>query len=162
MNKTAATLAALVLLVAGVALAMEGTPAHTGQVALNPADMVWGPAPAKLPPGAQLAVLQGDPGGEGPYVLRAKMPAGYKIPPHWHPTRENVTVLSGVLHVAMGEKFDESTGSRLTAGGYVSLPPLMAHYAWSEGVTEIQVTGDGPFALFYVNPADDPTAKAKP
>ena len=162
MKRTAAaSLSALVLIAAGAAVAMEGA-AHPGHVAVNAADLVWGPAPAKLPPGSQLAVVSGDPGAEGPFVIRARFPAGYKIPPHWHPGRENVTVLSGALHVAAGEKFDETAGTKLTAGGFVSLPAMMAHYAWADEATEIQVHAQGPLAFFYINPADDPSTKAKP
>jgi quercetin dioxygenase-like cupin family protein len=62
---------------------------------LQPAEMKWGPAPPVLPPGAQIAVLSGDPGGKGLVTLRLKLPPGYVIPPHWHPTDEHVTVISG-------------------------------------------------------------------
>lgn len=159
MNRSvAASLFALTLVVAGAAVAMDAG-AHPGHTTVNAADLQWGPAPAKLPAGAQLAVVFGDPGAEGAYAMRVKFPAGYKIPAHWHPTRENVTVLSGVLYVGAGDKLDEAMGTKLTAGGFASLPPLMHHYAWTGEATEIQVNGMGPFALIYVDPADDPTTK---
>jgi len=63
-----------------------------------------------VPAGAQAAVLNGDPSKEGVYTLRLKMPGGYKIAPHSHPTDENVTVISGALGAAMGDKFDTSAG----------------------------------------------------
>ena len=87
------------------------------------------------------------------------MPAGYKIPPHWHPTDENVTVLSGTLGAGMGDKFDRSSGSLLKAGGFVCMPKDVHHYAWAQGPTTIQVHGLAPFAFTYVNPSDDPRNK---
>ena len=119
----------------------------------------WGPAPPILPAGAQMAVLQGDPGKPGEYTVRLSAPDGYVVAPHWHPTTENVTVISGTFHVGAGDKVDKMAGDALTAGGFVSLPAHMHHYAWLEGPTVVQVHGIGPFQLTYVNPADDPSAK---
>jgi quercetin dioxygenase-like cupin family protein len=155
---TALALGALVLVVGGAAAAMEDA-AHPGHTTLDAAELKWGPAPPKLPAGAQLAVIQGDPGAEGPYVMRVKFPAGYKVQAHWHPTRENVTVLSGAIHVGAGDQLDEAKGTKVSAGGFISLPALMHHFAWTTEATEIQLHGDGPFALFYVDPANDPTSK---
>ena len=153
-------------LVAVVALAAAGSFAaemtHPTHLVVQAATLAWGPAPPVFEPGAQLAVVMGDPGSEGPYVVRAKLPAGYKIMSHWHPTSENVTVLSGSLGIGAGDKFDKATGQVLATGGFVSLPALMHHYAWTEGATEIQIHGLGPLALFYVNPADDPQTRMKP
>ncbi len=123
--------------------------------------LVWGPAPPVFAAGAELAVVQGNPGGDGFYTVRLRMPAGYRILPHWHPAVENVTVISGALHVASGDKFDPKAGDVVGAGGYVSLPALMHHYAWTDGPTEVQVHGIAPFVLIYVNPADDPSHTQK-
>src|ERR1051325_303932 len=68
----------------------------------------WGPAPAVLPAGAQLAVVEGDPTKPGPYTMRLKMPSGYKIAPHHHLRREHVTVISGDFKVGMGDHLEES------------------------------------------------------
>ena len=84
------------------------------------------------------------------------MPDGYRIGPHWHPTDENVTVISGTLGAGMGDKFDPGAGKFLKPGGFVCMPKEMHHYAWAKGVTIVQVHGIGPFAFTYVNPADDP------
>ena len=81
--------------------------------------------------------------------------------PHWHPTAENVTVLSGTMYVGAGDHFDTSAGDEVKVGGYFSLPSMMHHYAWSKGPTEIQIHGIGPFAIVYVNPADDPSHTQK-
>ena len=148
------------ILSAAVAVATEpaAPPHHT---LVTPTTLQWGPAPPVLPAGAKLAVLQGDPGAAGEFTLRLAMPDGYRIPPHWHPTDENVTVIQGTFHAGMGETFDKAKGSALPAGGFASLPAKMPHYAWAEGETVVQVHGMGPFALTYVNPADDPRPPAK-
>src|SRR5262245_43398075 len=90
----------------------------------------WGPAPPALPPGAQMAVLSGDPGSSGPYTLRAKLPAGYKVPPHWHPGDENVTVLKGTFVIGRGEKFDPAAGEEMMTGTYMRMPKGMRHFAY--------------------------------
>ena len=122
-------------------------------------NLKWGPAPPFLPPGAQAVILSGDPSKAVPYVLRAKQPAGYKIPAHTHPQDENLTVISGNIHVGMGPKLDETKGETFTAGGYVLVPKDMQHYLWSTEETIIQVHGIGPVDFSYVNPADDPRNK---
>ena len=121
----------------------------------------WGPSPPGLPQGAQFAVLSGDPGKRGIYVVRAKMPDGYTIPAHWHRKPENVTVLSGTLNIGTGDKLDKSKADALKAGGFTFMPAKMRHYAWSTGETVIEIAGTGPFDIRYVDKNDDPT-KAKP
>jgi hypothetical protein len=116
----------------------------------------WMAAPPALPPGSQVAVLQGDPTKEGPFTLRAKLPAGYKVPPHWHPTDENVTVISGTLLMGMGDKLDRSMAKSMGAGSFISLPAKCHHFVWATKPTIIQVHAMGPFEVTYINPADDP------
>lgn len=132
-------------------------PAH---VMLTAAESKWGPAPPVFNPGAMMAVESGDPSQAGPFVIRLKVPAGYKVMPHWHPTDENVTVISGTFALGMGEKFDAATMKSLPAGGYALLPATMRHYAMAKTAAVVQVHGTGPFALTYVNPADDPSKAA--
>jgi uncharacterized RmlC-like cupin family protein len=126
---------------------------------INAGDVKWGPAPSVFPAGAQIAVISGDPFKEGLYVVRLKMPADYKIPAHNHPTSEYVTVLSGDFHIGMGDKLDAQKGQLLRAGGFAEAPAKMNHYAWSTSETVVQVHGQGPFAITYVDPADDPSKK---
>ena len=147
---------AVLLLAAAAALpVLADSPGHS--VAM-PDALKW-VEPGTLP-GARLAVVQGDPAKEGPFVYRLQMPAGYKIPPHFHKASENVTVLSGVFSIGLGEKFDASKGQELPAGGFVSIAPKHAHYAWAGGQeTVVQVHGVGPTDLTFVNPADDPRKK---
>ncbi|HEV8200876.1 MAG TPA: cupin domain-containing protein [Candidatus Polarisedimenticolia bacterium] len=141
--------------VAGAALlAQEGAkPAH---VMVMPADLTWGDPPPVFEKGMSFTVVSGDPGASGIFVVRLKMPAGYKIAPHWHPTDEHVTVLQGTLGLGMGDKFDKATAKELASGGYALLPAQMHHYAFAKTDTMVQVHGLGPFALTYINPADDP------
>jgi quercetin dioxygenase-like cupin family protein len=107
-----------------------------------------------------MAVLEGDPGKKGPFTVRLQAPAGYKIPPHTHPTAERVTVISGALHLGMGDKLDEAAGQELAAGSFAVMPAGMKHFAWATDETVIQISSMGPFAIKYVNLADDPR-KAK-
>jgi ChrR Cupin-like domain len=124
---------------------------------LVPADKVqWGPAPPHLPAGAQISVLEGNPSEKGPVTLRLKFPANYSIPPHWHSMAERVTVLSGEFHVGMGDKLDRQASQTLEPGGFVSLPAKMHHFAWTAEPTVVQINLEGPFDIFYVNPADAP------
>lgn len=97
-------------------------------VVVNPADLKWGDAPPGLPPGAKLAVLAGDPNKKGLFTVRLQTPAGYKVPPHTHPTTEHIAVISGTFNIGTGDKFDEATGKELSTGGYMVMPPGMKHY----------------------------------
>jgi hypothetical protein len=146
-----------VLAVSGVAQEMKA--AHTF---VTPADVKWGEPPPVFAKGAMFVVVSGDPGKAGPYTARLKMPAGYKIAPHWHPTDENVTVLSGTFALGMGEKFDAAAMKDLPAGSYGVLPAEMRHFAMAKTAAVVQVHGVGPFVLNYVNPADDPSKAAAP
>lgn len=119
-------------------------------------EMKWGKGPEALPAGVEVVVLEGDPSKEGHFTLRAKMPANYRIPPHTHPTTENLTVISGELMIGMGKKYEESKMTKLGPGGYVSLPNGMAHFAGTKDGMVIQVSAMGPFEVNYINPKDDP------
>lgn len=135
------------------AAASAEAPKH---VMILPSAVQWGDAPPGLPAGSKVAVLYGDPDQAGPFTLRVKAPAGYKVPAHWHPISEYVTVISGTLYMGTGDKLDKSKGTALAAGAFASMPANMRHFVWWEGDGEIQVSGTGPFAITYVNPADDP------
>ena len=128
-------------------------------VVVTPEDIKWVDGPPSLPSGAKIVMLEGDPSKEGAFVMRAKMPDGYKIMPHTHPKDERVTVLSGTLHMGMGEKFDEKATKAMPAGSYGRTGAGVKHFAFAKGMTVIQVHGIGPWAIDYVNPADDPRKK---
>lgn len=130
------------------------------QNAFSPDQIKFGPVPPALPPGAELAVLEGDPmGSSGDFTIRLKMPDGYRIPPHWHPKRENATVISGTFKVGMGDSFDASKMVVFPVGSFAYLDPSMHHYAMAVGETVVQVHGEAPFQISYVNASDDPRIK---
>jgi quercetin dioxygenase-like cupin family protein len=125
------------------------------------AAMKWMDATAVgLPGGAKLAVVSGDPTKDSDFVVRAKIPANYTVPPHHHPTDEVVRVLSaGSLTYGMGDKVDTSNSGTLTKGYHVTMQAGMNHWVTATEPLEIQVSGKGPFEIVYVNPADDPRNK---
>lgn len=147
----------LAFVIALLALAVTPSLAGTMPAPVNSDGVTWGPAPPILPKGAQIAVLSGDPSKDGLYVLRLKMPANYKIAAHFHPTSEYVTVISGDFHIGMGDKLDQNKGAELRAGGFAEAPAHMNHYAWTSEETVVQIHGQGPATLTYVNPADNPS-----
>jgi hypothetical protein len=156
-----------VLCLAVCALSLAAAPAATkstmkpaaDHVVVAPDAMKWGDPPPGLPKGAQLALLQGDPAKKAIFVIRLRMPDGYRVAPHWHATQERVTVISGTLHIGMGDSFDTNAGQAMAQGSYGYISPKMHHFAWTSGPTEIQIEAMGPFSLVYVNPSDDPRKK---
>ncbi|MCV0393874.1 MAG: cupin domain-containing protein [Rhizobiaceae bacterium] len=143
----------------GALLAVSGWTASAQQehhTVVGADHVKFNPGPPTLPDGAQIAVLLGSPAEEGPFVIRLKFPAGYKIAPHRHPKEEHVTVLSGGFGMATGETFDPSHAPVLPAGSFVRIPVGQAHFAWTEEETVVQLNGIGPFGIEYVNAKDDP------
>ncbi|MGA7575169.1 MAG: cupin domain-containing protein [Terriglobales bacterium] len=142
----------------GVAVLFAQTGSH--QNAFTPDQIKYGVPPPFVAAGARLAVIEGDPtASSGDFTIRLKMPDGYKIAPHWHPKRENVTVISGDFKVGMGDKFDESKMMTFPAGSFAYLDPDMHHYAMASGEVVVQVHGMAPLQFNYVNSADDPSKK---
>jgi len=144
--------------------AKEAGPSHVK--AFTPDQMKWAPAPNALPAGAQIAVLEGDPMKPGPFTIRLKFPNNYRIPPHSHTRVEHVTVISGSIHVGMGDKFDETAMSTFGAGSFAAIEPGAHHYAMAKNDmmfkgkdTTIQLHGEGPWEIHYVNASDDPRNK---
>ena len=142
-----------------VAIAASVAPqAASAQSAAAPA-LKWGAAPPVFEPGAQMAVLQGDPSKAGEeFTVRLRLPNGYRIAPHTHPTAENITVIEGTFLVGMGSTVDHAKMLTLPRGAFASAPAQHPHYAEARGATVVQVHAIGPFALTYVNPADAPVA----
>lgn len=145
----------------GAAIASAQPPAAEPEhAALTPADLKWMPAPPVLPNGVQIAVLSGNPFAEGFSMVRLKIPPHTTFAPHWHPTTESFTVLSGRFFVGMGDKVDKSKAKALPPMSFASMPATHHHYAYtgSEPVM-IDLSFYGPFQIYYVNPADDPSRK---
>jgi len=147
------------VLLACIAYAANAAAQGDAHSLMAPKDMKWGPAPPSLPKGAKVTVLQGDPGKSGPFVLRLMTPGAYAIPPHWHSQDEQLTVISGTFYLGLGDKVDAKKATGLPAGGFHFLPAKAHHYAFSKGAAVVQVSGNGPFDITYLNPADDPQKK---
>jgi len=134
--------------------------AASSHVMLMASDTQWGDAPPALERGAQAAVFAGNPATPGAlFVLRLKMPPGYRVARHWHPSDEHVTVIEGDLTLSMGDGTDHHTAT-FGPGDYVLLPAHMHHMASTQGGMVVQVHGKGPFELHYVDPKDDPRKRA--
>lgn len=145
----------------GAALHSAGAQPKAGEeececIFVTPRELEWKDGPASLPAGAQFSVLRGDPGQEGPFVMRLRLPAGFRVPPHFHPADESVTVISGTFNMGKGEEFDRSDPYTLTAGSFAMIPAEDRHFAWTEEATVIQLHGMGPWRITYIDPADDP------
>jgi hypothetical protein len=149
----------------GLCLLLPFAPAAAEEVThimLQPSEIKWSDAPPNLPAGAKLAVLYGDPSKPALFIIRLKLPANYKIPAHWHPTDESVTVLSGSFMMGFGDKLDVTKATAFPIGGFCVTPAKTSHYAFTKKEAVIEVTAMGPFATTYVNPSDDPSKAATP
>ena len=153
---------AVVMLVGIFSFSLNGF-AQTGtmpdHLMVLPDNIKWGPGPAHFPAGMQVAVIEGDPSGTGQYTIRAKFPKNFQILPHFHPTDEHITVIEGEFFMGIGDKLDENKATGLPTGGYADMKAGTHHYAFTKKETIVQVHGVGPFAITYVNPADDPRNK---
>ena len=153
---------ALIATLTSVALGQQTQPqkhemSDAKAISLYPtAEVQWKDGPASLPAGAKVAVLEGDPSKEGFLTMRLLLPDGFKIPPHWHPKVEHVTVISGTFNIGMGDKFDQTATREMPAGTFGFWPADMKHFAWAKGETVLQLHGTGPWMITYVNPSDDP------
>jgi len=160
--KAVSTICTAAILCGGSLMAMQAQ--SSSHVIATQEEAQWGPAPPMLPPGAQIAVLAGNPMGTGAYTIRIKMPANYAIPAHSHPADENVVVVSGALTFGMGDKLAKgaSANKTLSPGGYALMPANMNHFAYTTtSETTIVLYGTGPVEFKYVNPADDPRNQSK-
>lgn len=146
-------LASCLLLFAAPALMAQETAA-----AKSPA-LQWGPAPPVFPKGAKMAVVSGDPSQAQPFEVQLSFPSSYRIPPHFHPTDETVEVKRGTFLVGMGDKFDLKQTKPMKKGDSATMPAEHHHYGMARGRTIVDVKAMGPFAMTYVNPADDPQHK---
>ena len=124
-----------------------------------PNDLKWADVPS-LPPGAKVTVIEGKLSEAGPFTIRLQFPANYQVPAHWHPTNiEHVTVISGTLNMGVGDKLDKTKSMALPVGGMAIMQPKIHHFVWTKDGAIVQVHGEGPWGITYVNPADDPRKK---
>jgi hypothetical protein len=153
--KLVASLVALAIGFLGASTSWAQAGAH---IMVSPADLKWADVPS-LPPGAKIAVIEGPPTEAVPFTFRLKFPANYRIPAHWHPAIEHVTVISGSVNLGIGDKLDEAKAKPLSAGSVAIMQPKTNHFVWTKEETVVQVHGVGPWGVTYVNPADDPRKK---
>jgi hypothetical protein len=131
---------------------------HAGEhVMLDPLELTWNDLPAL--PGVKIAVIEGALNQPVPIMFRLKFPANFKVPPHWHPGIEHITILSGTLHMGIGSAFDASKTRALKAASVSIMQPGTHHYVWTSEETIAQVHSIGPWSVNYINPADDPAKK---
>ena len=126
-----------------------------------PAELKWMPADG-LPAGARVAVVKGDPGKAGMFTIHLKTPANYSVPPHWHPTDEHVTIVSGKMAYGMSDRLDRFNAQSLAAGQSIVMKAKEHHWVFTGDGAEAEITAMGPFQITYVNPADDPRPKTAP
>lgn len=145
---------------AGIPFSAQAQTMDTHNI-VTPQEIKWSPGPGSLPPGAEAAAIYGDASKADQFALRLKLPKGYAIAPHTHPKPEIVTVISGTFRLGMGEMADREKAKPLPAGSFFAFPPGMAHYAFADEDTVIQLNSVGPWSLNYVNPKDDPRQKTQ-
>ena len=154
-------MALITVLVLGL---LGGYIAYAGEanIMVMPSEIKWTDGPASLPPGAKIAVIEGDLSKAVPFTFRLKMPANYKIAPHWHPAIEHVTVVSGTFYFGAGDTYDMAKAKAFSAGSFMAMPAAQTMFGWTEAAADetiIQVHGIGPWGITYVNSADDPRKK---
>ena len=157
--KLVTVVACLSLLVAGVPLIAQEKKDHQ---MLTPEEMKWAAGPAALPKGSQVTVLKGNPAEEGVFTIRVRMPANYRIPAHWHPAFENITVIEGSFSMGLGDRFDEASLHEMKVGAFMTMSPGTRHFGMAKNGAVIQLHGMGPWQVYYVNAADDPRRPAVP
>ena len=150
----------LALLAAACVAMANASAQHGSHTIVAPKDLKWDDV-ASLPPGAKVAVIEGKMNQEGPITARIKLPANYRIPPHYHPGLERVTVLSGTVHIGMGDRFDAASTTAMAPGTVLLMSAGMHHFAWTKEETIFQLNVTGPWSVTYVDPADDPRKKAR-
>ena len=157
----AALMVVMSLAVGSVARAQEeqATRLDVGAAAqvmrLTPAELTWTAGPPMLPPGASMAVIEGSFNKPGPFTVRLKFPANYRIPAHWHPVRVTVTVISGTFHMGLGDELDTTNGKALPAGSIFEMPATIHHFGWTSEETIIQEHGVGPLSVNYLDPTQN-------
>ena len=147
----------VLLTLSWVLLGSSEATAQGGHVMLGGDEITWGAAPPSLPRGAMLAVIEGKPSEPGPFTMRLKFPAGFRVAPHSHPAIEHLTVLSGTIHFGMGDTFDAGKLTPMRAGSFIVMPVGTSHFVEAREETIVQVHGVGPWGVKYVTPEDDPS-----
>jgi quercetin dioxygenase-like cupin family protein len=141
---------AVTLTAAPMGAAVIGQDRSVTPVALTAEEMNWNPQGSLALPGLEQVSLVGDPSKPGPYTIRLKFPAGYKVAPHTHPDPREVTILSGTWFTGYGEKADPSLLKALPAGSFYTEPANLPHFVEVRDAVVIQVSGIGPSGRAFV------------
>ena len=149
-------IAAVAAIVAVSALTSPVALAEEDHVLIESEGFEYQAGPPSLGKGAEYSVLYGDPSSDGVFAVRLRLPDGFHIAPHFHGRPEIVTVISGAFRIGMGETADPDGGTLLEPGGFFAYPTGMAHYAYAEGETVVQLNSSGPWTITYVRDDDDP------
>ncbi len=145
----------------GTLLSLQALAQHSGEhIMLSPSELTWTDLPSL--PGVKIAIIEGQLNQAVPIMFRLRFPANFKVPPHWHPGIEHITIISGTLHMGIGSVFDRSKTRALTPGSVSIMQPGTHHYVWTDEETVGQVHSIGPWSVNYVNPADDPAKRNNP
>lgn len=141
----------LLLLLVSLSIKSQENILPKGAIRVFPDEIQWGEAPPSLPPGAKVSILEGNPGLETFFTMRVKFPPYYKLPAHWHPKDERVTVIEGAVYVGFGDVTDTTNAQKFTQGAYYVNPTESHHFVFtqSEGVV-MQISGIGPWGITYV------------
>jgi quercetin dioxygenase-like cupin family protein len=144
------TIACLVM--SPVPLAAQTGALPSGAIQVPDGTGTWIEAPSSLPPGTRMMLLEGSPASDGFFTMRVMVPAGARLQPHWHPGDERVTILSGLVRVGFGDRYDESTMTTFGPGSFYLNPARSHHYVWVVEDTEMQLTGIGPWEIHLLEP----------
>jgi quercetin dioxygenase-like cupin family protein len=147
------------LVAAAVGVAVQ-TAAQTPETPIGfiPEAIAFKDAPPTLPPGSKVSVLEGNPGAEGMFTMRVRVPAGSAIPPHWHPRQERVTILAGAVDLGFGSVANAASVTRYRTGSFYINPPRVMHYLFFPENTEMQITGVGPWELMKSDDSESPNS----
>jgi quercetin dioxygenase-like cupin family protein len=139
-------------------LSSQALAQHSGEhIMLAPEELTWKDLPSL--PGVKIAIIEGQLDKAVPIMFRLKFPPNFKVPPHWHPGIEHITIISGTLNMGLGSVFDTSKTRALSPGSVSIMQPGTHHYVWTSEETIGQVHSIGPWSVNYINPADDPARK---
>jgi quercetin dioxygenase-like cupin family protein len=120
------------------------------QHAVHTENILWRPCPPNMPPGCEIAVLEGNPQGPDLFTVRFRTRENFFMPPHSHPKDERVTVLSGKMAVAFGLNATRESAKEFGPGDYYINARDAVHSVWGDSLSIIQITGIGPWEAKFV------------
>lgn len=117
-------------------------------------ELVWQPSW----PGTEMAVVSGNPFASGRFTFRFRMPDRYWICPHIHPIAADIRTISGRFLIGMGSTLDTARVQVLGSGDRISVRPGMTHFEGAQGETVIEIRGEGPWGIRFVDSRYDPAS----